>query len=89
MRTTRSLCLSLELDFEGERVTGWLADGEGNDWAFSCWLDLLTVIERVLAGESADRPKRASRRVTTPDALKRRRVKGASSASRTLDRRAF
>jgi hypothetical protein len=74
MTTTRSLCLSLELDFEGERVTGWLADEQGNDWAFSCWLDLLTVIERVLAGGS----ERASRRVTTTDVPKR----GVISASR-------
>jgi hypothetical protein len=50
MTTARALYLSLELDFEGERVTGWLADEQGNDWAFSCWLDLLTLIERVLAG---------------------------------------
>ena len=50
MTTTRSLCLSLELDFEGERVTGWLADEHGNDWAFSCWLDLLSVIERIATG---------------------------------------
>jgi hypothetical protein len=49
MRTTRSLCLSLELDFEGQRVTGWLADEQGNDWAFSSWLDLLSVIDEVLA----------------------------------------
>jgi hypothetical protein len=49
MTPTRSLCLSLELDFEGERVTGWLADEQGNDWAFSCWLDLLALIESVLA----------------------------------------
>jgi hypothetical protein len=48
--TTQSVCLSLELDFEDERVTGWLADDRGNDWAFSCWLDLLTLMERVLAG---------------------------------------
>jgi hypothetical protein len=61
MTTTRALCLSLELDFEGERVTGWLADEEGNDWAFSCWLDLLTLIERI----------------TTTDAPTRREVKGA------------
>ena len=53
--TARSLCLSLELDFEGERVTGWLADEQGNDWAFSCWLDLLTLIERITAAESPDR----------------------------------
>jgi hypothetical protein len=50
MTRTRSVCLSLELDFEGERVTGWLADEQGNDWAFSSWLDLLSVIERVLGG---------------------------------------
>jgi hypothetical protein len=50
MTTTRSLCLSLEFDLEGERVTGWLADERGNDWAFSCWLDLLALFEQVLAG---------------------------------------
>ena len=61
MTTTRSLCLSLELDFEGERVTGWLADEHGNDWAFSCWLDLLTLIERI----------------TSANAPIRREVKGA------------
>ena len=49
MTPTHSLCLSLELDFEGERVTGWLADEHGNDWAFSSWLDLLSVMDRVLA----------------------------------------
>jgi hypothetical protein len=53
MTTTRSVCLSLELDFEGERVTGWLADEDGNDWAFSCWLDLLSVIDEVLAGSGS------------------------------------
>ena len=45
--TTRPLSLMLELDFEGERVTGRLADEHGNDWGFSCWLDLLTLIEQV------------------------------------------
>jgi hypothetical protein len=49
MTATSSLCLSIEFDFEGERVTGWLADEQGNDWAFSSWLDLLSVIDRVLA----------------------------------------
>ena len=34
MNATRSLCLSLELDFEGERVTGRLEDEQGNDWRF-------------------------------------------------------
>ena len=53
MSTSRSLCLSLELDFEGERVTGWLADEDGNDWAFSCWLDLLSAIDQVLAGSGS------------------------------------
>jgi hypothetical protein len=50
MRTTHSLCLSIELDFEGKRVTGWLADEDGNDWAFASWLDLLSLIDRMLAG---------------------------------------
>jgi hypothetical protein len=53
MTMTRSLCLSLELDCEGERVTGWLADEHGNGWAFSSWLDLLSVIDRMLAGMAA------------------------------------
>ena len=53
MSTSRSLCLSLELDFEGERVTGWLADEDGNDWAFSCWLGLLSAIDQVLAGSGS------------------------------------
>jgi hypothetical protein len=69
MTTTRSLCLSLEFDFEGERVTGWLADEHGNDWAFSSWLDLLSVIDRMLAG--------AGSRAVTPNAPDRREVKGA------------
>ena len=50
--TTRPLSLVLELDFEGERVTGRLADEHGNDWGFSCWLDLLTLIEQVRDGET-------------------------------------
>ena len=81
MTTTRALCLSLELDFEGERVTGWLADEQGNDWAFSCWLDLLTVIERVLAG--APMPAGGGEQVeeiTTTDAPARREAKGAVKA---------
>jgi hypothetical protein len=69
MSTTRSLCLSLEFDFEGERITGWLADEHGNDWAFSCWLDLLSVIERALASTGS--------RAATTNAPDRRRVKGA------------
>jgi hypothetical protein len=50
--TTRTLCLSLELNFEDERVAGRLEDEQGNDWPFSCWLDLLTLIERVHAGDA-------------------------------------
>ncbi len=78
MTTTRALCLSLELDFEGERVTGWLADEQGNDWAFSCWLDLLMLIERVRAG--ARMPASAGEQVeatTAIDAPARREVKEA------------
>jgi hypothetical protein len=59
MTAPRSLCLSFELDFEGERVTGWLADEHGNDWAFSSWLDLLTLIDRLLSGarmQGGERP---------------------------------
>jgi hypothetical protein len=77
MTTTRALCLSVEFDFEGERVTGWLADEQGNDWAFSCWLDLLTLIERALAGAGgpAGRDEQVER-TTTRDAPARR-TKGA------------
>jgi hypothetical protein len=50
MTTTRSRCLSLELNFEDERVAGRMEDEQGNCWPFSCWLDLLTLIERVQAG---------------------------------------
>jgi hypothetical protein len=59
--TTRSLSLSLELNFEDERVAGRLEDEHGNGWPFSCWLDLLTLIERVNAGAPlpADRLERA------------------------------
>ena len=63
MTTPRAVCLSLELDVDGERVTGSLADDEGNDWAVSCWLDLLTVIERALAGARAGGP---SERIQPP-----------------------
>jgi hypothetical protein len=66
MTTTRSLCLSLEFDFEGERVTGWLADEHGNDWAFSSWLDLLSVIDRVLAGTGSLAPDRRAVKGAVP-----------------------
>jgi hypothetical protein len=52
MTTTHSLYLSLELNFEDERVAGRLEDEHGNHWPFACWLDLLTLIERVHAGAS-------------------------------------
>jgi hypothetical protein len=55
--------ISLELDFEGDRVTGRLADEQGNYWAFSSWLDLLTLIDRIT-------------RASVPS---RRQVKGAVS----------
>lgn len=59
--TTRAFSLSMELDFEGERITGRLADQDGNDWAFSCWLDLLTLIER-MATTTTPAPERADRK---------------------------
>jgi hypothetical protein len=62
MTTTRSLYFSLELNFEDERVAGRLEDEHGNHWPFSCWLDLLTLIDRVHAGaplpaDSSTQPK--------------------------------
>lgn len=45
--TTCSLCLSLELQSDGERIAGRLRDSDGNEWPFSSWLGLLTVIERL------------------------------------------
>ena len=53
MSTTRSLCVSLELEFEDERIAGRLEDEKGNDWRFSSWLDLLALIERMPAGASS------------------------------------
>jgi hypothetical protein len=49
MSGARSLCLSLELSFDEDRVVGRLEDEQGNDWRFSSWLDLLTLIERMPA----------------------------------------
>ena len=51
--TTRPLRLALELDFEGERVSGRLADERGNAWAFSSWLDLLRLIEQARIAPSS------------------------------------
>jgi len=53
MSTTRSVCVSLELEFEDGRVTGRLEDEKGADWRFSSWLDLLTLIERMPEGASS------------------------------------
>jgi hypothetical protein len=47
MSATRAVCVSLELEFDDERVAGRLEDEQGNDWRFSSWLDLLTLIERL------------------------------------------
>jgi hypothetical protein len=53
MSAARSLCLSLELEFDDERIAGRLEDQQGNGWRFSSWLDLLTLIERMPAGASS------------------------------------
>ena len=78
MSAPRSLCLSFELDFEGERVTGWLADEQGNDWAFSSWLELLTLIERLIAGARRSAARELVE-VATKDAPTRRRKEMVSS----------
>jgi hypothetical protein len=57
MSAARCLCLSLELEFDDERVAGRLEDEQGNDWRFSSWLDLLTLIERMPAGASSPHPQ--------------------------------
>jgi hypothetical protein len=79
MTTTSPLYFSLELNFEDERVAGRLGDEHGNHWPFSCWLDLLTLIDRVHAGAPlpADQldPAEGSRR--RQNAPYRRAVKGA------------
>ena len=53
MRRSRSLSLSLELSSDGERIAGRLGDQQGNDWPFSSWLGLLTLIERLRAGAAS------------------------------------
>ena len=42
-----SLCLCLELRSDGPRIAGRVGDQQGNDWQFSSWLGLLTLIERL------------------------------------------
>jgi hypothetical protein len=53
MTTTCSLRLSLELHSDGERIAGRLRDQHGNDWPFSSWLGLLTLIERLRGSTSS------------------------------------
>ena len=50
---TGSLSLSLELHSDGERIAGRLGDEQGNDWPFSSWLGLLTLIERLRASAAS------------------------------------
>ena len=50
---TGSLSLSLELHSDGDRIAGRLGDQQGNDWPFSSWLGLLTLIERLRAGAAS------------------------------------
>jgi hypothetical protein len=50
---TGSLSLSLELHSDGERIAGRLGDQQGNDWPFSSWLGLLTLIERLRASAAS------------------------------------
>jgi hypothetical protein len=64
MTTTCSLHLSLELRADGERVAGRLRDQHGNDWPFSSWLGLLTLIERLRASAiQPEAPRHSSRRM--------------------------
>ena len=53
MSAARPLCLSLELEFDDERVAGRLEDQQGNGWRFTSWLDLLTLIDRMPADASS------------------------------------
>ncbi len=64
MTTTRSLRLSLELRSDGQGIAGRLRDQQGNDWPFSSWLGLLTLIERLRAG--ASRPPNKPQRPEVP-----------------------
>jgi hypothetical protein len=47
------LRFSLEFHSDGERIAGRLRDQHGNDWPFSSWLGLLTLIERLRASTSS------------------------------------
>jgi hypothetical protein len=53
LNATRSICVSLELEFDDERVVGRLEDEQGNERRFSSWLDLLTLIARMPADGSS------------------------------------
>jgi hypothetical protein len=65
VNATRSLSLSLELQFDDKRVAGRLEDEQGNDWRFSSWLDLLTLIERMPGRPAADKPTRKEQGLET------------------------
>jgi hypothetical protein len=52
MTAARPLFLSLEIHSDGERIMGRVRDQDGNDWPFSSWLGLLTLIERLRPGTS-------------------------------------
>ena len=51
--TACSLQLSLEPHSDGERIAGRLRDQDGNEWPFSSWLGLLTLIERLRASAAS------------------------------------
>lgn len=53
MTTTPSVWFWLELHSDGERIDGRLRDQRGNDWPFSSWLGLLTLIEQLRASTSS------------------------------------
>jgi hypothetical protein len=53
MTTTQPFCIWLEPQSDGERIAGRLRDQQGNDWPFSSWLGLLTLIERLRASASS------------------------------------
>jgi hypothetical protein len=52
MTAARPLRLLLEIQSHGERITGRVRHQDGNEWPFSSWLGLLTLIERLRPGTS-------------------------------------
>ena len=61
MTTTQPFCIWLEPQSDGERIAGRLRDQHGNDWPFSSWLGLLTLIER-MRGSAPSVKSESSRR---------------------------